>query len=116
VKEEKKDHCAVCTVKGKCCQYGHIINGKKYWVEPAISCHWLTEEGRCSVYYNRALLAPWCKSVEEYAKVDGAPKECGYHEDYKFKYPDGGTYQASKTEKKVLEETLNSIGQKTREG
>jgi len=114
MKEEEKDYCADCTVRGKCCQFGYIIDGKKYWVEPAIKCHWLTDEGTCAVYYNREVLAPWCKTVEDYASEDGAPKECGYREIYDFKYDDGGMYEAIEGEKEILTKTLNSIGQKTK--
>jgi len=109
-----KDYCKDCTVPGKCCQFGYIIDGKKYWVEPAISCHWLTEEGRCAVYKDRAVMAPWCKSIDDYSKEDGAPKECGYHETHDFKYPDGGTYKLVDGEKVIIERTLDARGQMTK--
>jgi uncharacterized cysteine cluster protein YcgN (CxxCxxCC family) len=114
-KKPEKDYCAECTVKGKCCQFGYIIDGKKYWAEPAIKCHWLTEDGRCAVYNDRKVLAPWCLSVEEYAKNDGAPKECGYHEVYDFKYPDGGIYDLQKHEEEGIKKALELVGQRVQD-
>lgn len=73
----KYSRCLDCPVRGDCCYFSTLIDGRYNIILPDHPCIYLnTDTGLCTIYKDRKKHYPDCLDWEDAKKIGGLPEEC----------------------------------------
>ena len=71
------NRCLDCSIRGLCCYFSTLIDGKHNIILKDHPCsHLNTETGLCIDYENRKTIYPECLDIEHAKAIGGLPKGC----------------------------------------